>query len=242
MIKFRNSEIKTVWLDLDDTLIDFHTNSRLSLELLYSQFNLNQWFRTPEIWIDTYQTHNHALWALYNDAAITRDELRRQRFTTPLTEAGVHPEQATELWPMLDKTYLDLLARQRTLIPGALNLLKVLQSKNVRIAILSNGFKEVQHRKIESAGIGTYIDLVVLSDDINVNKPDLRLFRHAMQQSGDLNPHSHLMIGDNPATDIAGAVNAGWHAILFDPSQPATFKNCGSFFISNSLETIASML
>lgn len=242
MIKFRNSEIKTVWLDLDDTLIDFHTNSRLSLELLYSQFNLNQWFRTPEIWIENYQTHNHALWALYNNAAITRDELRRQRFTTPLTEAGMHPEQAAGLWHELDKTYLDLLARQRTLVPGALNLLEVLRSKNVKIAILSNGFKEVQHRKIESAGIRSYIDLVILSDDINVNKPDQRLFRYAMEQDGNMNPDSHLMIGDNPATDIAGAVNAGWHAILFDPSQPAAFKNCGKFFTSNSLETVASLL
>ncbi len=241
-MKFQNSEIKTVWLDLDDTLIDFHTNSRLSLELLYSQFNLSQWFNTAEKWIETYQTGNHALWALYSNAKISRDELRRSRFINPLTQAGMPAKQAGEMWIQLDKTYLDLLARQRTLIPGALHLLEELRKKHVRIAILSNGFKEVQHRKIESAGLTGYIDLIVLSDDININKPDIRLFEYAMQQDGNHNPKNHLMIGDNPSTDIAGAVNAGWHAIYFNPSETTSFKNCGEFFTSNSLETIASIL
>lgn len=69
-----------------------------------------------------------------------------------------------------------------------------------------------------------YIDIVVLSDDIGVNKPDVRLYRHAMERTGISDPEAHLMIGDNPSTDIAGALAAGWHAMLLSdtpvPAQP----------------------
>lgn len=241
-MQFQNWPISTVWLDLDDTLIDFHANSTIALHLLYTRFGLSQWFSSPELWIETYQHHNHALWALYNNAQISRDELRQQRFTLPFIQAGMDSQQADGIWQQLDKTYLDFLAAQRTLVPGALELLKTLRSKNVKIAIISNGFKEVQYRKIKSAGLESYIDLVVLSDDIDINKPDIRLFNHAMKQAGDSNPQHHLLIGDNPATDIAGALNAGWHAILFNPASNASFQNSGQFFTSNSLKSLCSIL
>lgn len=163
-----------------------------------------------------YENHNHRLWVAYNRAEITRDTLRLNRFLNPLTEAGMAEDEAHRLAPMLDPEYLGLLAQQRQLVPGALALLERLRSVGLRCGVLSNGFKEVQYRKMDVAGLTPYIDVTVLSDDIGVNKPDVRLYRYAMERAGVTDPSRCVMIGDNPATDIEGALCAGWDAILFD--------------------------
>lgn len=117
----------------------------------------------------------------------------------------------------LDSVYLDFLADEKATVRGAVELLKRLKDSGVRTGVLSNGFADVQHRKMRSAGIAPYIDITVLSDDIGIAKPDVRLYNYAMQRSGCEEPAAHLMLGDNPDTDIAGALSAGWHGILLQP-------------------------
>ncbi len=126
-----------------------------------------------------------------------------------------------------DTLYLDYLAREKALMPGAIDLLRTIRDRGLRIGCLSNGFKEVQFRKIRTAGLEPWIDLVVLSDDIGVNKPDRRIFEYAMERSGDTDPTHHLMIGDNPDTDIRGALGAGWHAVS-RPGIPWNIMSGGS--------------
>ncbi len=207
-----------VWLDLDDTLIDFHANSREALRLLYHAEGLDRFWSLPETWIAAYEAHNHMLWDRYSRAEITQDFLRVNRFAGPLAHAWTGNISELEAFARrLDPIYLDLLARQKALVPDAMALLDTLRRLGYRTGILSNGFTDVQHRKLSVTGIGPKIDLVVLSDDIGVNKPDTRLYEHAMARAGEPEPTRHLMVGDNPSTDIAGALAAGWRAILLDP-------------------------
>lgn len=219
--------ITTVWIDLDDTLIDFTTNARTSLvRMWHDEPVLQRHFITPEIWAECYESHNVALWSRYSTGDITREYLRLQRFLRPLTEAGMERTEARQLAIRYDTLYLDYLAREKALMPGALALLQWLRDKGLRIGCLSNGFKDVQFRKIRTAGLEPWIDLVVLSDDIGINKPDRRIFDFAMAQSGDTDPTHHLMIGDNPATDIAGALAAGWSAIWYHPERAFAGSPC----------------
>lgn len=218
------SSPRVAWIDLDDTLWDFKANSRIALGKLYKLYDLSRFWPTAEAWIDNYQSHNHHLWDLYNRAIITKDYLMQQRFRRPLVEIGA--PQAHELGDRFDYEYLDLLADCTQLVDGAIDLLERLRSAGWKIGILSNGFTEVQHRKIRNSGLGPYIDYIVLSDDIGVNKPDVRLYRHAEQVAG-VTAASCLMIGDNPDTDIAGALAAGWQAIYFNPAgAPASPLPC----------------
>jgi len=216
-MKYNGDEIAVVWLDLDDTLIDFHTNSRRALHRLYKVARLDSRWPVAEEWIDCYERYNQRLWAEYAAGEITRDHLRMERFRLPLVEGGYSDEEGRRLSARFDTEYLDYLAEERELVPGALGLLEALRRAGVTIGILSNGFAEVQYRKIRRAGLEPYIDIVVLSDDIDVNKPDVRLYRYAQERAGVAEACRHLMIGDNPDTDIRGAVNAGWYAVLFDP-------------------------
>lgn len=219
--------ITTVWIDLDDTLIDFTTNAHIALVSMWNDESvLQRYFSDPEIWAERYENHNMALWAQYNVGDITRDHLRLQRFLLPLTEAGMPAEEAEPVARRYDTLYLDYLAREKALMPGAMQLLARLREKDMRIGCLSNGFKEVQFRKIRNAGLEPWIDIVVLSDDIGINKPDPRIFDHAMRQTGDTDPSHHLMIGDNPQTDIAGAISAGWPAIWYHPLRAFPGSPC----------------
>lgn len=210
-----------VWLDLDDTLIDFRANSLESLRLTYADCRLDRYFSSCGRWIKSYLHHNHDLWDRYNRAEITQDYLRMHRFLDPIRECV--PDMSEEAFATearnMDTIYLDHLARQKCMIDGAMELVRHLRAHAYNIGILSNGFSDVQHRKIHTVGLDTMIDLTVLSDDIGVNKPDPRLYRHAMERTGLTDPARHLMIGDNPATDIDGALHSGWRAIRLDPSS-----------------------
>lgn len=212
-----DSNIHIVWIDLDDTLWDFKANSRIALGDMYRDHGLSQWFDTPAEWIECYEHFNHQLWDQYNHALITKEFLMAERFRLPLA----HKEctQATELSRQFDTEYLDRLAECTLLVPGAIELLVSIRQRDIKTGILSNGFTEVQFRKIRNSGLEPYIDYVVLSDQIGINKPDVRIFRHAEVISGIPAAHS-LMIGDNPDTDILGAINAGWQAILYSPVKP----------------------
>ena len=214
-----------VWLDLDDTLIDFQANSLKALENVYKQEKLDRIFGIPELWIDRYHHYNSLLWIDYAAGKVSRDYLKMERFRLPLTEAGVSFDEATKLSIRLDPVYLTLLAQEKQLVPGAIELLERIKQAGLPIGILSNGFMEVQHRKIASAGLTGMIDMVVLSDDIGVNKPDVRIYRHAMKVSGKEYPERHIMIGDNPDTDIAGAIAAGWKAIHYLPNARISPSN-----------------
>lgn len=210
------TKIRMVWLDLDDTLIDFHANSRAALTKLYEIRGFKSLWPSPAEWIEAYEGHNIPLWVDYSAALIDRDTLRVERFRRPLSDAGLTGAEALALASELDTQYLDLLAMERRLIPGAEELLERLRQAGYMTGVLSNGFTDVQHRKIARTGLAEKIDLVVLSDDIGINKPDPRLFAYAQSLTPwPDDPMRHLMIGDNPATDIAGALGAGWAAIWF---------------------------
>lgn len=213
--------VRWVWLDLDDTLIDFRANSLMALRLTYADCRLDCHFGSCEEWTESYLRHNHALWDRYNRAEITQDYLRMHRFLDPVNERTPMSEadfaaKAREM----DTVYLDHLAQGKSMIEGAMQLVDHLRAHAYNIGILSNGFTDVQYRKLHTVGLDGKVDLVVLSDDIGVNKPDPRLYRHAMQRAADTEPAHHLMIGDNPDTDIAGALRSGWRAIHFNPDAP----------------------
>lgn len=212
---FTRADIDWVWVDLDDTIWDFKNNSWDALAMVYNEAGLDKAFNDVDSWRNTYLENNHRLWALYNSGAITKEFLMMERFRVILVNAGYGDNEARELSPKLSDIYLDRLAAMGRLVPGALQLLNHLRDKGYNIGIISNGFYEVQYRKMQSGNIAHFFDTIVLSDDIGVNKPDVRIFNHAVSKAQTTGSRS-IIIGDNPTTDIIGAINAGWKAICFN--------------------------
>lgn len=217
-------EVTWIWFDLDDTLYDFRASSLIALRRVYDKYSLHRFFPDVDTWIDTYHRHNTALWLQYNVGTINQQQLRFSRFFLPLHEAGAPDDENHRLNPLLDVDYLDILGSTGLLVDGALDVIRNLRDRGYKIGILSNGFRGVQHQKLSSSGLQPLIDITLLSDDIGINKPDPRIYAHALRLSG-ATPAQSLMIGDNPDTDIAGALASGWHAILFNPSSTALYVN-----------------
>ncbi len=205
---------RNIFIDLDDTIWDFAANSHTSLELMYKHLDIARLFPNYERFSEAYYAKNSELWTLYHHGKIEKDFLIIERYAHLLREIG-YEDKDNQLASHMNEYYLDTLAQQTRLVEYAPQLLQYLQSKGYNLYILSNGFIEVQHKKLQAAGIAQYFSRMVLSDEIGINKPDKRLFDYALTVTNSTADET-LMIGDNYDADILGAMHAGWGQIYFD--------------------------
>ena len=208
------SKIKTVFVDLDDTIWWFTENSKVALRHVYDKFGLAEYSPVYEHFRDIYAAKNLELWDLYHYGKIEKDFLVTERFRYTLEQIGVKSDDLKKLAEDVDDEYLFFLSSLDKLVPGARELLEYLVAR-YDVNILSNGFQEVQLRKLRSAGIEHFIHELVLSDDCGITKPLRGIFDYALKRTG-ATAETTVMIGDNYDADIQGAKNAGWHTILFN--------------------------
>lgn len=214
-----------VFFDLDHTLWDFEINSKITLHRV---FEFHQLFSKTgvefDVFHETYKIHNQYYWKQYTLGLIKQEDLRWNRMNQTLDEYGV---QDLSLAKQLSKYYLDKLPESAQLFPHTVELLTYLKSRNYRLHILSNGFEEVQHKKLACSGIHSFFDYIVTSEASQCVKPKKEIFDYALSKSGATREKS-IMVGDNPEVDLQGALNADIHSIYVDhqdqPSQvPYTY-------------------
>ena len=220
-----------LFIDLDDTVYDFSAASRESFLETYEQLHYERFFDSFEHYMSIYEPYNLELWRIYGEGKITKEELNRRRYSYPLEVVGVHDQQLADTFC---REALGRIPTKGNLVPGAIELLEYLRPK-YRMYILSNGFKELQSRKMQTAGIDKYFDAVILSEDIGVNKPDRRLYEHALSTTSS-KPGESLMIGDMFDTDIAGAAGVGMEQIFFNRKGIDTLPFQPTYTVNTLLE------
>ena len=144
-----------------------------------------------------------------------------------------------ELAQIFEHQFLDEIIAYNELIKGSIEILEYLKSKNYTIHIISNGFHEVTHRKIDGSGIRKYVDTVTSADDVNVRKPNPRIFEYALNQAKATKPES-LLIGDDWIADVKGAQNFGIEVIFFDVLKENIFEE--GLIVIQKLEEIRNYL
>lgn len=202
-----------LFFDLDRTLWDMERNAHETLAELFHRYGLqHRGVESAEVFIGHYNRYNDLLWDRYRRRLIDKATLRALRFRQALAHFGVHDHELAE---QFDRDYISEAPQKKNLIPGALDLLNQLKDE-YRLHIITNGFPEVQHHKIQHSGLSEYFDVIVTSEGCGYAKPDPRIFRHALKKAKATAEES-LMIGDDLHVDIVGAREAGWHQVFFNP-------------------------
>ena len=199
--------VRHVFFDLDHTLWDFETNSDKTFAYIFER---NRVTLDLERFTETYRPINRKYWKLFREDKVSKSDLRysrlREAFDVLEFEAG------DDLIHTLSEEYIAYLSLNNQLFAHALEVLEYLRKK-YSLHIITNGFEEVQHRKLASSRLEPYFEHVVTSENVGVKKPDPRIFQYALEKA-EARPTESIMIGDNYEADIQGALNVGMRAIM----------------------------
>jgi len=189
--------MKYDWIlfDADETL--FHFDAFKGMQLMFSRKGID--FTQGDY--DHYQKVNKPLWVDYQNGAITAQELKHTRFK----EWADKLETTTS---ELNSAFLEAMADICTVLPGAKELMEALHGK-AKMGIITNGFTDLQAIRLEKTGMSQYFEHVIISEEVGVAKPDIAIFRHALEKMGMPCKSKVLMVGDNQHSDILGGINFG---------------------------------
>ena len=205
--------IRHIFFDLDNTLWDHRKNAKLTLEGLFLKYQIQEKHQFSfDEFHHKYDEINERLWELIRDGEIDKEHLRKHRFYDTFLHFGVDD---FELAQIFEHQFLDEIIAYNELIDGAIDILDYLKAKNHQIHIISNGFHEVTHRKIDGSGIREYVETVTSADDVNVRKPNPIIFDYALNKANAVKEES-ILIGDDWIADVKGAQNFGIDVIFFD--------------------------
>lgn len=227
----------TIFFDLDDTILDTQQNSKDAISEIYTDYKYDNYFPTFDDFYTRYQSVNLHLWDLYEQNLIGKDHLMSERFSKTLEGyTDITKEQSLDI----NQDFMGRVSSRKNIINGAKEILDYLQPR-YNMYVLSNGFQEVQDKKIHNAGVGHYFKKVILSDQVGKNKPHPIIFDYALQQAG-VSKGDCIMIGDNINTDIIGAKNSGMDQVWFNPKKVADSNGISPSYTIESLDELRCIL
>lgn len=227
---------KHIFFDLDHTLWDFDKNSTETLLELYTKYSLSTLgVKSFHEFHSAYKERNEMMWDEYRLGKIDKETLRDKRFTFTFWDLGLDPETAPS---GLSEDYIKLSPSRKHLFPHTHEILSYLKEKYV-LHIITNGFQEAQHIKMESSDLNKYFKEIIISEHTGFKKPDIRIFEFS-EKLANANSEECMMIGDGLEVDVLGAMNAGWDAVFFNPGK-TPHKEILNYEI-NSLDELKNIL
>lgn len=212
------TNITDVFFDLDHTLWDFDKNSEMTFARIFQNNH-------PEIEIETfiekYVPINQACWKLYQYDKISHEELRYNRLKDSFD--AINYAVSDEQINSISNEYIHLLPDNNHLFDGTFEILDYL-NKNYKLHIITNGFADVQKRKIENSKLHDYFQTITNSEMAGVKKPNPIIFEYALDLAKAKKENS-IMIGDSLDADVQGALDMGLDAIYFNENKTQVGNN-----------------
>ncbi len=232
----QSKHYKDIFFDLDRTLWDFDRNSYETFHDIHIKYDLKgKGINNFDHFMKVYHKINLELWEHYRKGEIKKEFLNITRFSRTLDSFGIEDD---ELSQNIAGDYITMSPTKQHLFPGTVELLEYLK-RDYTLHIITNGFEEVQYKKLEVCGLSGYFSHIITSEDAGYKKPDVNIFRYAFDVTGAM-PDSSLMIGDDPEVDIIGAKAAMMDQLLVDYSN--VYEPSIATYYVNSLKEIGQIL
>lgn len=200
-------KIKYVFLDLDDTIFDFHRSEAAALSGMLRQFGISP---TQEI-LARYSKINREGWERLERGEATRAEILIERFKRLFSELGSagEPREAQRI-------YESNLCSEYHYIEGAEQMILSLIGK-YKLYLASNGTARVQDSRIEKSGIAKYFDGIFISERVGYDKPSREFFEKSFAAIPNFSKDEAIIVGDSLTSDILGGINAGVRTCWYNP-------------------------
>ncbi|MFT0802782.1 YjjG family noncanonical pyrimidine nucleotidase [Bacillus swezeyi] len=202
---------RTLFFDVDDTLLDFGAAENTALSLLFEEQNIPL---TAEIEAD-YKRINQGLWRAFEEGRMDRDEVVNTRFSLLFKEYGLAADGA-----LLEKKYRSFLEEGHQLMDGAYELIERLHEQ-YDLYIVTNGVSKTQYKRLRDSGLYSMFKDIFVSEDTGFQKPMKEYFDYVFERIPYFSVEQGLIIGDSLTADIKGGRLAGLDTCWFNPGVKA---------------------
>jgi YjjG family noncanonical pyrimidine nucleotidase len=223
---------KIILLDLDNTIIDFNECARHSIMNIFEDLG----FHYDESVFDTFITENVKIWKRLERGEIDKPFLRANRWNIILEKLGIEYDGT-----IIEERFENGVAMGAYPVEGAYELLDYLHPK-YDIYIVSNGFRFVQESRVKIGNYGKYFKELFLSEDIGIQKPDIRFFEYCYEKIGYPPKEDLILIGDSLSADIKGGNNFGIDTIWFNKNSDPTSEAVKPTYTVDKLSEIKNIL
>ena len=200
-----------LFLDLDDTILDFQKAEHIALGKTLRNFGLEPTERV----LKRYNLINKAHWEALERKELTREQVLVGRFQTLFAEMGITVEPV-----QVARAYEDNLSIGHYFLPGAEEAVEAL-SKKYKLYLASNGTAKVQAGRLKSANISRFFEEVFVSQELGANKPSLEYFEKCFARIPGFEKSKAIIVGDSLTSDILGGQNAGIATCWVNPHHKA---------------------
>jgi putative hydrolase of the HAD superfamily len=192
--------IKAILFDLDDTLLDRTMSIEAFVRQQHQQYQLA-----------------HVPYATYLRRFAELDQRgyshKPAMFQTLIAEFGV--DASVEAW-LAD--FEQQAWHSCVLLPDAVEVLNGLRARGYKLGVITNGEDWSQARKLQVTGLMPLFDLVVISGNERIHKPDPQIFQRTAERLG-VPPSQCAFVGDHPRNDIYGAGAVGMTTVWYSGDQ-----------------------
>ena len=201
--------IEYVFLDLDDTILDFGQQEHHAITRTLTAFGIEP---TADV-VKRYVAHSERCWRALERGELDREEVRVRRFRLLFEEIGADADPAA-----VSECYTRNLGIGHYFLPGAREAVESL-TKKYRLFLATNGSYSVQNSRMTSAGLYPCFEGCFVSEQLGHNKPTRGFFEKAFAQIPGFDPARAIMVGDSLTSDIQGGINAGIRTCWVNPGN-----------------------
>ena len=222
---------KYIFLDIDNTLLDFNKCSKISIQEGFKKYGITY----HEDVFDTFVKINDSLWEQIEEGKLTKTKLYEIRWNTIFRALKIDFEG--HVFERYFVNSLNYIAKE---VDGAYDLLQYLSNK-YEVFLTSNASYDQQWNRLKIADMLKYVKKIYASEKIGCAKPNKRFFNYCINDIGITDKNEIMIIGDSYSADVQGGINSQIETIWFDRTKKGINDSLATYKI-NSLYEIMNIL